>query len=99
MLKTHDRYDYSAISKRPDYSFPGGQRLAMANIDSGDRTVAEALQQGQQVDERLGQREVRGERLGPRKVLRGLIAAELEGPHNAWGRIETGMAADLDLPG
>ncbi len=29
MLKTHDRYDYSAISKRPDYSFPGGKRLAV----------------------------------------------------------------------
>jgi hypothetical protein len=28
MLKTHGRYDYSAISKRPDYSFPGGARLA-----------------------------------------------------------------------
>ena len=29
MLKTHGRYDYSALSKRPDYSFPGGQRLAI----------------------------------------------------------------------
>lgn len=29
MLKTHGRYDYSAISKRPDYSFPGGKRLAI----------------------------------------------------------------------
>ena len=25
MLKTHGRYDYSAISKRPDYSFVLGQ--------------------------------------------------------------------------
>ena len=30
MLKTHGRYDYSAISKRQDYSFPGGKRLAIA---------------------------------------------------------------------
>jgi allantoinase len=28
-LKTHGRYDYSAIAKRPDYSFPGGKRLAV----------------------------------------------------------------------
>ena len=29
MLKTHGRYGYSAISKRPDYSFPEGKRLAV----------------------------------------------------------------------
>lgn len=29
MLKGHGRYDFSAISKRPDYSFPGGKRLAV----------------------------------------------------------------------
>lgn len=29
MLKTHGRYGYSAISKRPDYSFPDGKRLAV----------------------------------------------------------------------
>ena len=29
MLKTHGRYGYSAISKRPDYSWPGGKRLAV----------------------------------------------------------------------
>jgi peptidoglycan/xylan/chitin deacetylase (PgdA/CDA1 family) len=29
MLKTHGRYGYSAVSKRPDYSFPGGKRLAV----------------------------------------------------------------------
>ena len=29
MLKNHDRYDYSAIAKRPDYSFPDGKRLAV----------------------------------------------------------------------
>lgn len=29
MLKTHGRYDYSAIARRPDYSFPGGKRLAI----------------------------------------------------------------------
>jgi len=29
MLKSHGRYDYSAISKRPDYSFPDGKRLAV----------------------------------------------------------------------
>jgi len=29
MLKTHGRYDYSAIAKRPDYSFPDGKRLAV----------------------------------------------------------------------
>jgi peptidoglycan/xylan/chitin deacetylase (PgdA/CDA1 family) len=28
-LKTHDRYAYSAITERPDYSFPGGRRLAV----------------------------------------------------------------------
>jgi peptidoglycan/xylan/chitin deacetylase (PgdA/CDA1 family) len=28
-LKTHGRYDYSAITDRPDYSFPGGKRLAV----------------------------------------------------------------------
>ena len=29
MLKSHDRYDYSAISNRPDYSWPNGKRLAI----------------------------------------------------------------------
>ena len=29
MLKTHGRYDYSPISRRPDYSWPGGKRLAL----------------------------------------------------------------------
>lgn len=28
-LPTHDRYDYSAIVERPDYSWPGGRRLAL----------------------------------------------------------------------
>jgi len=28
-LKSHDRYDYSAIVNRPDYDFPGGKRLAV----------------------------------------------------------------------
>ena len=29
MIKSHGRYDYSAITKRPDYSWPGGKRLAL----------------------------------------------------------------------
>jgi allantoinase len=29
MLKTHHRYDYSGLPKRPDYSFPDGKRLAV----------------------------------------------------------------------
>lgn len=29
MLKTHHRYDYSAIANRPDYSWPEGKRLAV----------------------------------------------------------------------
>ena len=29
MLKTHGRYDYSAITERKDYSWPGGRRLAV----------------------------------------------------------------------
>jgi allantoinase len=29
MLQTHGRYGYSAIAKRPDYSFPDGRRLAV----------------------------------------------------------------------
>ncbi len=29
MLKTHHRYEYSAINNRPDYSWPGGKRLAV----------------------------------------------------------------------
>ncbi len=29
MLRTHNRYDYSAITERPVYSFPGGKRLAV----------------------------------------------------------------------
>jgi allantoinase len=29
MLKSHGRYDYSPISGRPDYSWPGGKRLAV----------------------------------------------------------------------
>lgn len=29
MLKTHGRYDYSAIVRRPDYTWPGGHRLAV----------------------------------------------------------------------
>ncbi|WP_299783749.1 polysaccharide deacetylase family protein [uncultured Marivita sp.] len=28
-LPTHDRYDYSAITDRPDYDWPGGKRLAV----------------------------------------------------------------------
>ena len=28
-LKTHGRYDYSAITRRPDYVWPGGKRLAV----------------------------------------------------------------------
>ncbi len=28
MLPSHDRYSYSAITDRPDYSWPGGKRLA-----------------------------------------------------------------------
>jgi len=27
-LKHHDRYDYSPITERPDFSWPGGRRLA-----------------------------------------------------------------------
>ena len=27
-LRTHDRYDYSPITERPDYSWPDGRRLA-----------------------------------------------------------------------
>jgi allantoinase len=29
LLKTHGRYDYSAITERKDYSWPGGKRLAI----------------------------------------------------------------------
>ncbi len=29
MLRNHGRYDYSNITKRPDYSWPGGRRLAV----------------------------------------------------------------------
>lgn len=29
MLPTHGRYDYSSITARPDYSWPGGRRLAV----------------------------------------------------------------------
>ena len=29
MLKSHGRYDYSAITERKDYSWPGGKRLAV----------------------------------------------------------------------
>ncbi len=29
MLETHGRYDYSAISERPDYDWPDGKRLAV----------------------------------------------------------------------
>jgi allantoinase len=29
MLRTHGRYDYSNITRRPDYSWPGGKRLAV----------------------------------------------------------------------
>ena len=29
MLHTHGRYDYSNITERPDYSWPGGKRLAV----------------------------------------------------------------------
>ena len=28
-LPTHDRFDYSPINERPDYSWPGGKRLAL----------------------------------------------------------------------
>ncbi|HEU4370169.1 MAG TPA: polysaccharide deacetylase, partial [Methylomirabilota bacterium] len=29
MLPTHGRYDYSSITTRPDYAWPGGRRLAV----------------------------------------------------------------------
>jgi hypothetical protein len=29
MLRTHGRYAYSNITRRPDYSWPGGKRLAV----------------------------------------------------------------------
>jgi len=29
MLPTHGRYEYSNITKRPDYSWPEGRRLAV----------------------------------------------------------------------
>src|SRR5882724_3513418 len=29
MLPTHGRYDYSNFTKRPDYAWPGGRRLAV----------------------------------------------------------------------
>ena len=29
MLQTHDRYSYSNITRRPDYAWPGGKRLAV----------------------------------------------------------------------
>jgi len=29
MLPTHGRYEYSSITKRPDYAWPGGRRLAV----------------------------------------------------------------------
>src|SRR6185503_194233 len=29
MLPTHGRYEYSSITARPDYSWPGGRRLAV----------------------------------------------------------------------
>jgi hypothetical protein len=29
MLRTHSRYTYSNIIKRPDYSWPDGKRLAV----------------------------------------------------------------------
>jgi len=29
MLRSHGRYDYSPISKRADYTWPGGKRLAL----------------------------------------------------------------------
>jgi len=29
MLPTHGRYDYSNITTRPDYAWPGGRRLAV----------------------------------------------------------------------
>ena len=29
MLPTHGRYDYSSITSRPDYSWPGNRRLAV----------------------------------------------------------------------
>ena len=29
MLRSHGRYDYSPIARRPDYSWPGGKRLAV----------------------------------------------------------------------
>jgi hypothetical protein len=29
MLPGHGRYEYSSIAKRPDYTWPGGKRLAV----------------------------------------------------------------------
>jgi hypothetical protein len=40
MLRTHGRYAYSNITKRPDYSWPGGKRLAVygaVNIEQFNR--------------------------------------------------------------
>ena len=36
-LKSHGRYDYSAITERKDYSWPGGKRLAARWADVAKR--------------------------------------------------------------
>ncbi|MFY9212220.1 MAG: polysaccharide deacetylase family protein [Aestuariivita sp.] len=55
-LTTHGRYDYSAITNRPDYSWPGGKRLALyigLNLEHfafGERLGAELAPGGPQPD-------------------------------------------------
>ena len=41
MLKTHGRYDYSAITKRPDYSWPGGKRREREREGGADQGTGE----------------------------------------------------------
>jgi peptidoglycan/xylan/chitin deacetylase (PgdA/CDA1 family) len=56
ILKTHGRYGYSAIHQRPDYSFPGGKRLAVylalnvEHFDFGDGLGASLAPGGPQPD-------------------------------------------------
>ena len=51
MLTTHGRYDFSAISQRPDYSWPEGKRLAVyiaLNVEqfAWDKSVPSAIAPG-----------------------------------------------------
>ena len=92
-LKTHGRYDYSAITERKDYSWPGGKRLAVhlcLNVEHfsfGEglgNDYARAASAAEHAQLRLARLRQPRRRLAPARARRGLRPAlRAAGQHRA----------------